>query len=159
MLKLQQVSMDFCTRLSSSRTRINLNAFNCGVHFRVPPGTGGEYHATERGYLYFDLPQDSDVAIRDWREFKRIADTNVPGSVVKGIVAFGRRGMSARVRTSDESPHDPETYGGTGVRVVGYQDTSRGVQLLGRILKPPHRYNYALVDRVIVEPTDVLASI
>jgi tRNA U38,U39,U40 pseudouridine synthase TruA len=125
--------------------------------FSVAAGTSGDYQAPERGYLYFGLPEDPSAALRDWNELKRISEAGSPiansvGVTIKGIVAFGLPGMRARVRTSDETPDNPDSYSvGTRVAVVGYSDPSQAVRLLGRMPKPASRYNYALVDKVVSE--------
>jgi hypothetical protein len=123
------------------------------------PEPGANYQAPERGYLYFALPSDVRTTLNEWANLKRLADTGGPWinavgqSIYYGIVAFGTRGTSARVRTSDEKPDHPDTYGpGNGVVQVSYGADSTAVKMLGRLPKPSSRANYAVVDRVVLEP-------
>jgi hypothetical protein len=130
-----------------------------GTFSVAAPEPGANYQAPERGYLYFELPADVRSTLSEWADLKRLADTGGPWtnavgrSTYYGIVAFGTRGASLRVRTSDEKPDHPDTYGpGNRVVQVSYDADSTAVKMLGRLPKPSSRANYALVDRVVLEP-------
>lgn len=62
--------------------------------------------------------------------------------------------MNLRVRTADETPSRPDSYVAGRVVKVPYGDSFPVVQVLGKMPKPPSRHNYALVDKVVVEPNE-----
>lgn len=130
-----------------------------GTFSVAAPEPGANYQAPERGYLYFELPTDVRTTLNEWADLKRLADTGGPWinavgrPTYYGIVSFGTRGTSLRVRTAEEKPDHPDTYGpGNRVIQVSYDADSTAVKMLGRLPKPSSRANYALVDRVVLEP-------
>ncbi len=130
-----------------------------GTFSVAAPGPGLNYQAPERGYLYFELPTEVRAPLEEWADLKRLADTGGPWTnavgqpIFYGILAFGTRGTSVRVRTSDERPDQPDTYRpGHGVVQMSYGADSAAVRMLGRLPKPSSRVHYALVDRVVLEP-------
>jgi len=69
-----------------------------------------DYLPAARGYLYFALPANAELARREWKDLQSVAG--------KGdVVAFGSRWEGTpRVRSSDEKPQSPEPYAlNTGV--------------------------------------------
>jgi hypothetical protein len=63
-----------------------------------------DYQAPAKGYLYFRLPGDEQLARREWADLQSVAGT-------PQIVAFGNRyTMTARVRPEKEAPAAPDLY-------------------------------------------------
>jgi hypothetical protein len=136
---------------ASNPTRIQIwGTFSISVS-RFP----GEYHAPERGYLYFERSSGDDATLAEWAELQQLADTGGPwiNAVGKyGITGFTRQDVTARVRTSDEKPANPDPYrGGRGVVKVSYGNEPSAVKMLGSLPLPRSRVNYGFVDKVIVE--------
>lgn len=123
-------------------------------------GAPDAYQAPELGYLYFQLPTNDRTAVAEWLELKRDVDAGTPvinrvGATIRGVLAFGRPGTRIRVRTADETPENPDIYGsGNGVAVVSYDNASSAVRQLGQLPLTTDLLNYALIDRVLVEPDE-----
>lgn len=123
------------------------------------PGDPGSYHVPEVGHLYFELPPgDPAAAVREWRELMRLGapgfrQRNRNGALIRGKVAFGRRGAHVRVRTMDEAAGEPDVYlAGNGVSLVPLYTPPPGARQFWSAPKPMSRIHYALVDRVVLEP-------
>ena len=84
-----------------------------GVFSIAVPTNPNDYQAPARGYLYFTLPSNSQLAIKEWADLKAVAGTGQ-------IVAFGTRWeQRTRLRKPDERPEAPDTYAmNFGVRKV-----------------------------------------
>ena len=84
-----------------------------GVFSMAKPGTTNDYLPAARGYLYFKVPDNKDVARREWADLKEVAGTGQ-------VVAFGSRWESkARLRKRDQRPENPDPYAiNIGVRKV-----------------------------------------
>ena len=139
---------------ASSPVRIQI----WGTFSIAAPKSPGEYHAPERGYLYFERSPDDTGVLSEWAELQQLADTGGPwtnarGRPIKyGITAFGSREVAARVRTSDEKPASPDRYrSGRGVVKMPYGPEPAAVKMLGDLPLPRSRMNYGLVEKVIVE--------
>jgi hypothetical protein len=108
----------------------------------------------EYGCLSFSRPSGSAAILADWVELKRLADagspmTNLTGRPIRGIVGFGRPGVSPLVRTAGDQAFGPDPYvSGDRVALVPYDQAPPS---LGQTPKPMHSLNYAKVDRVDVE--------
>jgi hypothetical protein len=130
---------------SSKPTRIQVwGTFSVAV-----PGSS-DYHAPERGYLYFELPTaGAATALEEW------AALGKPGD---GIVGFTSPGARPRVRTANEKPQQPDPYrAGKGIVRMRPGDRTGGpsaLVMLGRLLANEALMNYALVDSVAIEPND-----
>jgi hypothetical protein len=75
-----------------------------GVFSVAVPRDANAYQPPARGYLYFRLPTNADVARREWADLKSVAGTGE-------IVSFGSRwNMTPRVRPADEKPSSPDAY-------------------------------------------------
>ena len=78
-----------------------------GVFAVADPRDPDTYRAPARGYLYYSLPANATLALREWADLKSVAGTNQ-------IVAFGSRWSSTRtetrVRKADERPESPDVY-------------------------------------------------
>jgi hypothetical protein len=75
-----------------------------GVFALAAPGTGNDYRAPVRGYLYFTLSYNSPAALAEWADLKEVAGSG-------RIVSFGSRyQLKARVRQADEKPASPDPY-------------------------------------------------
>ena len=65
------------------------------------------YRPPARGYLYYMLPPNAALALREWADLQSVAGTNQ-------IVAFGSRWSKtrteSRVRKADELPASPDVY-------------------------------------------------
>jgi hypothetical protein len=122
-------------------------------------GTALEYHAPERGYLYFELPPDGhDAARAEWEELQRLAETGGPWTNERGmpmpygITGFGSRTLTPRVRASDEMPAKPDRYSaGRGVVKVSYGPEPSAVKMLGDLPMARSRMNYAVIDKVVLD--------
>lgn len=118
--------------------------------FSVAAREPGAYHAPEGGYVYFELTTGFRGPVEEATELKRLADSGMTGS---RVVAFGVREGSVRVRTPFVPPFVPDRYySGNGVTIMSALDHSPAVDMLGQLPKPRSRMNYALVDKVVMEP-------
>ena len=63
-----------------------------------------DYQPAASGYLYFTLPANAELALKEWADLKAVAGTSQ-------IVAFGTRWeCCARLRKADERPAAPDKY-------------------------------------------------
>lgn len=108
---------------------------------------GQSYHAPERGYLYFSLPEaGADAARTEWLELRRQPRRG-------GLWSFHRPGGTIRVRTSDEIPQQPDPYiAGNGITPSTY-DASPGARMMGAISHEGPTVSYAAIDRVVLSPS------
>lgn len=78
-----------------------------GVFALADPADRDRYFAPARGYLYYTLPANAELALKEWRDLQSVAATNQ-------IVAFGTRWSASlnrvRVRKADERPGSPDAY-------------------------------------------------
>ena len=75
-----------------------------GVFAMADRKNPSNYQPPVRGYLYFRLPGDEQLARREWADLQSVAGT-------AQIVAFGNRyTTTARVRPEKESPSAPDLY-------------------------------------------------
>jgi len=75
-----------------------------GVFSLAKPKDPNDYQPPSRGYLYFTLGGDEELARREWADLKAIAGTHQ-------IVAFGSRyKMKARLRAEKDAPEQPDSY-------------------------------------------------
>jgi len=75
-----------------------------GVFSVAVPANPNDYQPPARGYLYFTIAGDEQLARREWADLKAVAGT-------KQIVAFGSRfQMKPRVRGEHDAPDAPDTY-------------------------------------------------
>jgi hypothetical protein len=75
-----------------------------GVFSMAQPNNRNDYQPAARGYLYFALPANKEVARREWSDLKSVAGTGQ-------IVAFGSRfGGTARLRQPADQPGSPDAY-------------------------------------------------
>jgi hypothetical protein len=93
------------------------------------PANRDDYHAAQRGYMYFKLrPGDEDVCRKEWADLKSVAGT-------KQIVSFGSRHEKPQptVRKADAKPANPDVYpkgwGMNKVRVRDYAPINQLVKL------------------------------
>src|SRR2546427_375867 len=86
--------------------------------------TADAYATPQRGYLYFTLPKDAELARREWNDLKSVAGT-------RQVVGFGSSWVvKARVRKVGEEPKSPDEYGmGNGLSKVN-ADQQRAKALL-----------------------------
>ena len=62
------------------------------------------YQAPQRGYLYFRLPGQADLARAEWKDLKSVAGTGK-------VIALGSRfNMKAQVRKADQKPENADAY-------------------------------------------------
>ena len=129
-----------------------------GTFSAISTKAPGQYHAPERGYLYFERSPDDTVAHTEWAELQQLADTGGPWTnavgkpMLYGITAFAPRDIAVRVRTSDEKPASPDRYrSGRGVVKMPDGPEPAAVKMLGDLPSARSRMNYALIDKVIVE--------
>jgi hypothetical protein len=75
-----------------------------GVFSIADSRSADDYLPAGRGYLYFNLPADVKLALREWADLKAVAGTSQ-------IVAFGSRWESRpRLRASTDAPQAPDVY-------------------------------------------------
>ena len=77
-----------------------------GVFSVASPANGSDYERPARGYLYFKLDADEQLARREWTDLKAVAGT-------PQIVAFGNRyrgRAKLRLRAATEAPDAPDPY-------------------------------------------------
>ena len=75
-----------------------------GVFSIAQANNPNDYRPAARGYLYYRLPANRDLARREWADLKQIAGSSQ-------IVAFGSRWEGApRLRALDEPPVNPDVY-------------------------------------------------
>jgi len=78
-----------------------------GVFALASPDNGNDYLPAARGYLYYTLPSNAGMALKEWNDLKAVAGTGQ-------IVAFGSRWSTsikrARLRKPDERPESPDEY-------------------------------------------------
>ncbi len=89
-----------------------------GVFALAQPKNPNDYLPAARGYLYYKLPANRDVARREWSDLKGIAGT-------AQLVAFGSRWEAApRLRQPNDPPANPDVYSiNTGLtKVQGRSD-------------------------------------
>lgn len=89
-----------------------------GVFSIAQANNPNDYRPAARGYLYYRLPANRDVARREWADLKQIAGSSQ-------LVAFGSRWEGTpRLRGADEPPANPEVYSvNTGlIKVAGRTD-------------------------------------
>lgn len=84
-----------------------------GVFSVAVPNNRDDYQAPGRGYLYFTLPSNRQLALKEWADLKAVAGTDQ-------IVAFGTRWeQRTRLRKPDERPDAPDPYAmNFGVRKI-----------------------------------------
>ena len=132
-----------------------------GIFSVAVPGSNADYHAPERGYLYFELSTEGTAAARDeWAELIKIGDAREqwsgnPPSPYAGVVAFTNRGARPRVRTSNEKPQQPDPYrAGKGIVRMRTSDGTAEPSALGMLrslLLDELWMNYGIVDKVTFE--------
>ena len=94
-----------------------------GVFSLAKPDNRNDYLPPARGYLYFKLAADADVARKEWSDLKAIAGTGE-------VVSLGSRyQLNARLRRADERPENPDPY----VVSIGLQ------RMRGQTTYPPVR--------------------
>jgi hypothetical protein len=91
-----------------------------GVFALAEPKDPNDYRPPARGYLYYTLPSNAALALREWADLKSVAGTNQ-------IVAFGTRWSNSptrvRVRKADERPESPDAYAmDIGLRKINRTD-------------------------------------
>ena len=91
-----------------------------GVFALAEPKDPNDYLPAARGYLYYTLPSNGQLALREWADLKSVAGTNQ-------IVAFGARWSKSptrvRVRKADERPESPDAYAmDIGLRTITRTD-------------------------------------
>ena len=89
-----------------------------GVFSTALPNNPNDYRPAGRGYLYYRLPSNRDVARREWADLKQLAGSGQ-------LVAFGSRWEGTpKLRAADEPPANPDVYSvNTGlVKVQGRTD-------------------------------------
>jgi hypothetical protein len=78
-----------------------------GVFAMASPENGNDYLPPARGYLYYTLPSNAQLALKEWADLKAVAGTGQ-------IVAFGTRYNTTRrrvrLRNADEPPDSPDAY-------------------------------------------------
>jgi hypothetical protein len=75
-----------------------------GVFSIADSRNADDYLPAQRGYLYFNLPADATLALREWADLKAVAGTSQ-------IVAFGSRWESRpRLRGLTDVPQTPDLY-------------------------------------------------
>ncbi len=75
-----------------------------GVFSIADSRNADDYLPAGRGYLYFNLPADPKLALREWADLKAVAGTSQ-------IVAFGSRWDSRpRLRAPTDAPQAPDVY-------------------------------------------------
>ena len=75
-----------------------------GVFSLAKPKDPNDYQPPARGYLYFTLGGDEQLARREWADLKAIAGTHQ-------IVAFGSRyQMKPRLRSEKDAPEAPDPF-------------------------------------------------
>jgi hypothetical protein len=75
-----------------------------GVFSIAVQGNPNDYRPPARGYLYFRVPSNADVARKEWADLNAVAGTGE-------VVSFGSRWtMQPRVRPADEAPSSPDIY-------------------------------------------------
>ena len=78
-----------------------------GVFAMASPDNGNDYLPPSRGYLYYTLPSNAQLALKEWADLKAVAGTGQ-------IVAFGTRYNTTRrrvrLRKADEPPDSPDAY-------------------------------------------------
>ena len=75
-----------------------------GVFSLMDPRSSNEFLPPAKGYLYFTLPANADMARKEWADLKSIAGSGQ-------IVAFGSGWtMKTHVRKADEKPAVPDVY-------------------------------------------------
>jgi hypothetical protein len=75
-----------------------------GVFSMADARSADDYLPAHRGYLYFQLPENATLALREWADLKAVAGT-------PQVVAFGSRWPSVpRLRQADETPGAPDVY-------------------------------------------------
>jgi hypothetical protein len=75
-----------------------------GVFSIAQSNNPNDYRPPARGYLYYRLPTNRDVARREWADLKQLAGSSQ-------LVAFGSRWEGApRLRGADEPPANPDVY-------------------------------------------------
>lgn len=75
-----------------------------GVFSMAMADNPNDYLPPAKGYLYFRLPANAEVARKEWNDLKAVAGTGQ-------IVSFGKRwDMKARIRRADETPAAPDAY-------------------------------------------------
>lgn len=130
--------------------------------------SSADYHAPERGYLYFELPAEGTAAVREeWMELIKLGDareqwSGKPPAPYAGVVGFTTRGARLRVRTSDEKPQQPDPYrAGKGIVRIRPGDRSTEpspLVMLAGLLVDELWMNYGIVDKVTFEPNDAEAE-
>jgi hypothetical protein len=115
--------------------------------FCVAVGASGEaYTEPEHGYLYFELPSDSNAALKEYADLQSIIGQ-------PGVGSFGSRSIRLRVRTSDQKPDRPDLYSrGDGPEHLDYSANLAAVKMLGGLPKAFKSTVYAWVDKVVLEP-------
>jgi hypothetical protein len=91
-----------------------------GVFALAEPKDPNDYRPPARGYLYYTLPSNAALALKEWADLKSVAGTNQ-------IVAFGTRWSNSptrvRVRKADERPESPDAYAmDIGLRKINRTD-------------------------------------
>ncbi len=119
--------------------------------FCVAVGASGEaYTEPEHGYLYFELPSDSNAALKEYADLQSIIGQ-------PGVGSFGSRSIRLRVRTSDEKPDRPDLYSrGDGPEHLDYSANLAAVKMLGGLPKAFKSTVYAWVDKVVLEPDRIV---
>ena len=145
---------------ASNPTRIQV----WGVFSVAVPGSTADYHAPERGYLYFELPADGAATTREeWAELIKLGDareqwSGKPPAPYAGVVAFTGSGARPRVRTSNERAQQPDPYrAGKGiVRMRTGDGTAEpsALVMLRSLLLDELWMNYGIVDKVTFEPNE-----
>jgi hypothetical protein len=89
-----------------------------GVFSIAQANNPNDYRPPASGYLYYRLPANREVALREWADLKQIAGSGQ-------FVAFGSRWEGTpRLRPADEAPVNPDVYSiNTGlIKVTGKTD-------------------------------------
>jgi hypothetical protein len=103
-----------------------------GVFSIAQPNNASDYRPAARGYLYYRLPANRDVARREWADLKQIAGSSQ-------LVAFGSRWEGTpRLRTAVERPAKPDEYSlNTGLIKVQAQTDYAPVRALVEFRETP----------------------
>jgi hypothetical protein len=75
-----------------------------GVFSLARPNDRNDYLPPARGYLYFEVADRKEVALKEWADLRQVAGTGQ-------IVSFGSRfDLHARIRKAGERPEHPDPY-------------------------------------------------